>query len=176
MEYKSLETILFTLANSPKECVYSLVNEKDRKVQVFSTSNFISSVCRLVQDLGNYNNEELLKDLNNIKVCILETEFNSKESRNNSYKRIVARYKTQGYEFYNELVVVQYRLKESFQYKGGKPYYVYELVSHKGSKAIVVGVFSKYREARSWSEGHYPNGTIPKVVIAENIETKTWSE
>lgn len=175
-QFKSLETLMQVMATAPRECVYGLINESDKKVQVYSTANFLSHLTRLVQELGSVNNQAIKEDLENIVLVVLETEFPNIESRNNKYKTWVAKYKSQGYEFYNDLSVVQYKVKESFRYKDRKAYYVVELVSRKGGKAILLGAFSKYREAREFQNKHYKEGIIGNVVYAENAETEIWKQ
>jgi hypothetical protein len=175
MVYRNVETVLQDLCSLPKEAVYCLINEKDKRVQVFQTSNLVSHIGKLVLEIGSLNNKNLRLDLNNIKLLIVETKFENKESRNNVFKKTVEKYKKLGYEFYNELSVAQYKLKESFQYRNHKAYYVIELVGAKGSKPIVVGVFTKWREARTFQDKEYPNGCIEKVVFADNEDTKNWN-
>lgn len=175
-DYRALETVVQVLSTSPKECLYCLINEKDKRIQVYSTSNFLSHLSKLVQELGSLNNKELLIDLKNNKarLLILETEFPNKLSRNNKFRQVVQKYKNLDFGFYNELSVVQYRLREIFRYRNNKAYYVIELVGSKGTEPVVVGVFTKWREARGFQDKYYPSGCITEVVIADNDETRTW--
>lgn len=175
-QFKSLETLLGVLSTCPKECLYCLINESDRRIQVYSTSNFISHISKLIQELGNLNNKAIKDDIQNIKVLILETEFNNSISRNNRFKQVVEGYKAKGYKFYNDLSVVQYRIRESYRYKNYKAYYVIELLGSKGSKPILVGAFSKYREARAFQDKYYKHGIITSVVFSDSEETKLWQE
>ncbi len=173
MNTELIETLFKGLCSLPREAVYCLVNDSSKRIQIYSTSNLVAHLSRLTQEVGNYNNKELLKDLENLEFRILETEFPHEDSRSLKFKQLVEKYKKLGYEFYNDLNVASYRLKESFQYRDYKPYYV---VGSKGTKSILIGVFSKYREARSFQAQYYPEGTIPKIVVAENEETKGWVE
>lgn len=170
----SIETLFKDLCMLPKEGLYCLINEEDKKIQIYNTVNIISSISRLSQEIENLNNSELKKDLDKVKLKILETNFKCKDSRNIRYKQVIQSYKDRGYKFYNELSVVQYIVKETFQYKDLKAYYVIELVNPSSRINIVVGVFRKYREARKFLKDYYPDNTIPKITIAENEDTKLW--
>lgn len=169
-----MTNLLQTLAAAPRECIYALINEADKKVQIHCTTNFLTHISKLTQELSHLNNQALKADLDKIQLVILETNFNSAADRYAQYKRIAGEYRTKGYEFYNELSVVQYKLRESYKYKGGKPYYFIELVGGKGSKPVLVGVFAKWREARGFQDMYYKDGIITKVVVADNELTRGW--
>lgn len=69
--------------------------------------------------------------------------------------------------------LAQYKLKQSFRSKDKVLYHVVELEGNK--RRLVVGVFNKAKEARSWIAINYPEeDMITEVVVADNEETKNW--
>lgn len=164
VDLKSLETILKVMSSCPKECLYAVINECDKRIQVFSTSNFISHISRLAQELGHLNNKPLLEDLQNIKVVILETEFRDKKHRYSLYRREIQKYKDGGWTFYSDRNVALYRLNQGYKYKGHKLYYVVELVARNGDRTVV-GAFTKAKEAKRFISEHYSNDIITEIVI-----------
>jgi hypothetical protein len=169
-----LETVLSVLASSPREAVYCLINEEDKRIAIYSTSNFISHISRLSQELSSANNREIRRDLNKVKVTILETVFRDKRHRNNLYRSIVQKYKRLGWTFYKDTNITQYKLKESYRHRNAVLYYVLTLENPKG-RSIVVGVFEKARDARTFKASHYPDAeVITEVVVADNDLTKSW--
>lgn len=168
-----LETVLSTLASSPKEAVYGLFNAEDKRCQIYQTSNFVSHVCKLVQEMGCLDHWQLRMDLSKVKLVILETEFRDKTHRSNKYRSLVHRYKEEGWTFYKDYNLAQYKMKEGYKRKGSDLYYVIELIGNK--RRLVIGVFRKAKEAREWRAHHYPNrDIITEVVVADNESTKNW--
>jgi hypothetical protein len=175
----ALETVLSVLATAPKECVYCLINEADRRIQIYSTSNFVSHLNYLIQNLGSLEHQQLRRDLNKVKVTILETKFDTKRHRDNKYRTLVQRYRSEGWTFYRDTNITLYTLKENYRMRDGVLYYVLELENpkrgRKKDRNILVGVFNSHREAMAWKAKHYPlTGMITEVVVADNDETKSW--
>lgn len=174
VDLKCLETVLGVLAQSPRECLYAVINESDKRIQIYSTSNFVSHVSRLAQELEHLNNRLLKEDLHKVKVVVLYTEFRDKKHRYNLYRSEIQKYKNLGWTFYSDRNIAQYTLHEAYRYKDHVLYYVIELVARNNDR-IVVGVFSKAREARDWRDTNYPNrDIITEIVVADNDLTGSW--
>lgn len=168
-----LSNLLSILGSAPKECLYALVNEEDKRIQIGSTSNFIAHISKLAQELGSLNNRVLCADLGKLKLLILETEFRDRAHRKNRYREIHTRYKNLGWSFYSDTNITKYKLKTSYKSRNHVLYYVIELESNK--RRLVVGVFKTARDARSWKQTHYPDeNMITGVVVCDNEETKSW--
>lgn len=173
-DFRGLENVLGVLTQSPRECLYCLINENERKVQVYSTSNFISHISRLVQEMNSLNNKELKQDLLKVKLVILETEFDNEEHRKRRFVSVCNKYKDSGYTFYRDTNIAQYSLKESYRYKKGQLYYVLELENPRGDRTLI-GVFKRAKEANEFKKLHYSNPEIiTEVVKSQNEETQLW--
>ncbi len=174
-DLRPLETILNTLSTSPKECLYAVINESEKRIQIYSTSNFVSHVSRLAQEMNSLKYRLLRDDLNKVKVIILETKFRDKRHRDSLYREYTQQYKNNGWVFYSDRNIAQYKIHESYKYKNNVLYYVIELVTGDG-RYTVVGVFSKYKEARDWKQTSYPNeDMITGIVVCDNDLTSSWN-
>jgi hypothetical protein len=171
---EGFSSLLRYLSQAPKECLYALINESDKRIQVYSTSNFIGHISRIAQEIGTLENRILKHDLEKIKLCILETEFDTKLHRDNKYRALVTKYKAEGWEFYSDTNIAQYKIKEGYKTKDKQLYYVLEL-EDRNKRRLVVGVFDKASEARLWKYRNYPReGIITEIVIADNEWTRNW--
>lgn len=174
----NLETLLATLASAPKECLYALVNKKDKHVQIFSTANFISHISKVTQELNTLKYKSLAADLDKIEVVILETSFGTgPTSRPNKLRKHESTYKKDGWTFYKDLNLARWKLKEGYKQWNQTLYYVLELETKAGQRCVV-GVFSKAKDASSWKAANYPLGDniVVEVVVADNELTRSWLE
>lgn len=168
--------LFYDLTQCPKECVYALVNEADKRIQVYSTGNFLSHFSKLIQELGTLDHKPLVADLEKIELVFLETRFENRKHRDVKFKYQVDKYRNLGYNMYVDLSLTNYRIRECYKHRDGKSYVVLELRGSKGVKPILIGVFSKYKKAKAFLEEHYKDGIVTDVVKASTEETKLFEE
>lgn len=171
-DLKLLETLPGLLSVCPRKCLYAFINESDKRIQIYKTSNFLFHISRLFNEIENLNNREIRNDLSKIKLLILETEFNSDIQMNIKYRNLVNRYSNNGYIFYKDSSIVNYCIKESFRRRNGKMYYVIELENTRGD-CILLGVFRSSYDAKSFINSNYGNGVVD-IIVSDNDITKMW--
>lgn len=170
----ALENVLGLLAGSPRECLYALINEQDKRIQIYNTTNFISHISRIAQELNALNYQLLRSDISRVKVVFLETQFDSKLQRDNKHRSLVQKYRNEGWTFYSDTNTALYKLKESYKMRDKKLYYVLELENKQGRR-ILVGVFRKYKDAKHFKQTNYRNeDMVTEIVVSDNNETRSW--
>lgn len=105
----SLETIInfAGMVACPDECIYALVNDEDKRVQVYSTKSFLSHLIGIVKET-KYGFNLMGEDTKKIRIVILETVLEG------NTRVLVSKYRNQykdlGYKPYKEYKDSKYRL------------------------------------------------------------------
>lgn len=151
--------------------VYGFVNDRDKKVQVFSTIDLLGHVTRVIKELGS-TYQGLREDVQDevVKVVILE-KVEDLEYMRLRQRQWMSSYESQGYKFYKESNPVNYVLHRSIRRYWKHTYYFVSLENTRRSKEIVVGLFKTKALADSFISKYY-TPVISDVVYANNSETK----
>lgn len=143
----SLETIInfAALVASPDECIYALVNDEDKRVQIYSTKSFLSHLLKIVKESKLGCNGLMGEDTKKIRVVILETVL-GKDTR-----FLVSKYRTQyrdlGYSPYKSYRDANYKLVIELVAEGVSRYGVYLRGYNENT---LLGEFKRYDEAKRY--------------------------
>ena len=165
---KVLNLNLETLFNLKGNFVYAFLNSENKRIQIFSCKQFLQHLSKAISEIntsGEYS--ELKNDLNKIKICILETNFNDSLRLRQSHWIDV--YRNKGYKLYKDITPVKYSIETAVEMIGGKLRYILYLKNLRHDR-IKVGIFSKKKELKSFIETHYKHG-VTAVVYHESIKT-----
>lgn len=171
-DLRDLETLPVLLSKCPRKCLYALINESDKRIQVYKTSNFLYHIVRILNEIDHLNNRNLKDDIGKIRLVILETVFTSTVSMNIKYRNQIDKYRNLGYTFYKDSSIVNYNIKESYRQYKNKMYYMVELVNTRRD-SVLLGVFRSASEARLFISTNYGNGIVD-IIVSDDELTKSW--
>lgn len=166
---------LFQELNSlPKQCVYGLFNEIDKRVYIGFTINILVTLPRLLNNI-NYSNSLLKADLSKLEFRIIETIKENKSLRLR-YQYWCRNYSNNGYMLYREYKAIQYRtrievIRNPLDERTDLYMCAVKLVS-RGYKELTVGLFSNAAEAEAFVSEHYTS--IDSIIYADNYLTKRY--
>jgi len=133
-----------SLLNLPKQAIFILINEKDKKVYISYSSKFhnkLGSIAEQIRD-NTWRWKEMIKDKKKLELKILET--NIERHFVNYYRN---EYRNNGYTLYNETerIPLQYQFK--IQYSSRR---VLVVAVDKRWTRTILGRFETYEEARGF--------------------------
>jgi len=165
--------IIDRLLAFPRQCIYALINPKDRKIFISYSRNLLFSIGRNIDQI-NDDNHVCSRDKDLIELLIIETVKQEKDLRLR-YRFWEEYFKQNGYSFYRNIKTINYRTRIEIikRAKDKKSLLAVKLISNNSRSMEVVGLFEKMEDAEAFKEKHY-KGTILKVVYADNEDTKEY--
>lgn len=155
---------LETLLAVPKSCIYAFINVKDKRIQLFSTTNFSQHVSRMVDEIStSVEYKSMYEDRSKVSLRVLETRVQEDMLRHKLGEHTKL-YQDKGYTMYKDMSISLYKLHKSIVYEDRKAVYKLELVSPNRSKRILLGMFNKHKDLETFMEAHYPNGIVREVI------------
>ena len=137
-----------------------LVHLEDKKVRLISSSNFISSLQRILPELGGSERVEILaRGIPDKKLRSL-TCFVHKQ-----------RFELLGYKV--ECSIKKWWLESKVEDMGGV--YKWVVRARNTYSSIMLGIFDK-EEMGEFLKAYYPGGVISGAIISSNNETKKYYE
>lgn len=131
-----------TLLRYPRNAVYALINDSDRRVYVSYSVDVLLAIRRLLVDYAvldaDYKSGKL-------RIAILETA-SDKRTMQLYVEHYQIKYESLGYSFYKRNKFIQYKVQITIE--SDRLVYVF-LVSRNYSK-LIVGIFSKMDQARAF--------------------------
>lgn len=167
-------TIMDNLNHLPEMCIFGLVNEDNKVIFIYRTTNIVTALSRIVKEY-KYRNKNILK----LPLVIIETitDKNNLWVRYNYWDKY---YSNAGYIVANKCKYnIQYKLRKQimgdFRRKYDRvPLFYVKLISRR-YKEVVVGVFDNNDETEAFINKHYSNG-IDNIVYSNNSLTREYCE
>lgn len=153
----------------PDVCVYALINEVDRRCQVFSTTSLNSHLGSLMKDIKVSGEWSVMKDdISKLRLCILETLTDKRELKiRQSYW--IESFNKKEYKNYKDLSPVSYKVDIELAYRHGKLcYFVY--LKNTRKDRILVGLFRLKASMDEFLNQSYPNGVIQKIIRHSSVD------
>lgn len=130
--------------NLPKQAMFVLINEKDKKVYISFSTRFHTKLGSIVTQMrdGTWRWKDMIKDKKKLEVKILETRV---EKHFVNYYR--TEYRNKGYTLYNETerIPLQYEFKINYTSRR-----VLVVAVDRNYKKTILGRFETYEEARGF--------------------------
>ena len=158
---RPMTSLLRHIQQAPKTCVYSLVEPVQKRVQVFSTSDFLSHLIGVLGRVSDYGDMKL--HLETIELVIESTTETSTQDLKLAKERAIARYRDMGYVEYKTSYNTKYKLVTSTVYKDNKLVFKLDIETSNGT-VITLGHFTSKRSLNEFMTTHYPNNTVYKIV------------
>ena len=157
--------LMLTLMDMNKPGVWAFVNDRDRIVYLSYTNNILTAVSRNLKELNDktHSCRRMIRDKSKLQIQIIESGCQKAK-----LGYWVDFYRNRGYSLYrNNNGEVTYKTRVAVT----SDYLIHVLLVNKRNDKIVVGVFSKMEEAKSFIQTHYPD-KIHKIVYSDNPLTK----
>jgi hypothetical protein len=156
------------LMDLPEHCIYAFRNPKTKLIQIFGTACMLGHIMRILPEIKISGEWKALKDdLENIELCILETNVDPIDRRLrqafwiNKYRYELC------YELYKDVAPIRFRTDIQMEYQYGKLcYFVYLMNTRKDRRLI--GIFSTKKEMMVFLDTHYPRGVVSKIIFHES--------
>lgn len=157
------KNVLETLLDLNRATVYCLINEVDKKIQIYYSSNTLKHLSRLLDEIMVSGQWIALKnDIKKCKLVIIETTDNKLR-----LGYWIDYYRNQGYSFYKDISPILYSFNIKIEYFPKKLVYVLSLKN--STNEIVIGKFNKKKEMEEFKRLHYPDKVITKIVYHKSV-------
>lgn len=133
-----------TLLRYPRNAVYALINDSDKKVYVSYSVDVLLAIRRLLADYAVLDADY---KSGKIRIAILET-ISDKKTMQLYVEHYQVKYEGMGYSFYKRNRFVHYKIQIAIE--TDRLVYVF-LVSRNYSK-LIVGIFSKMDQANAFKK------------------------
>jgi hypothetical protein len=167
----STNSLLQDLVALPRACVYALVDEVGQRIQVFSTLCMTKHLGTMLDEIsvsGEY--KSLWQDIQKLKLIVLETIDPKNRKVRHGYW--VSYYRSLGWSFYKDNAPVTYSLETKVGFRFGTlSYFVW--LRNKRKDKILVGIFTRKKEMKTWIDTYYPDGIVRDVVRHESVREPT---
>lgn len=157
-------------------CIYAIRNDGSKLVYVGYSKNLLASLGRILGDVESYGS--LKNDIPTAYVQVLCTDASVLDSVKLTRLNVslyAQQYKDAGYSFYKPTNLVKYKVDVKIYANQCQAFYVVDLVNSRNEK-ILVGVFTKAEEYKSFVSKYYPDDTVTHFYSANNPLTKQWRE
>jgi hypothetical protein len=164
-----LDMNLNDLLALPECCVYALVNEVDRKCQVFSTSSLLKHLGGLIDDIrisGEW--QSIQGDIQKVQVRILEVLKDEKNMRFHQ-SQWIKRLNEEGYKNYKDISPVSYKVDIVLGFRHGNLQYMVYLMNKRKDRKLI-GLFTKKKEMNEFLHSHYPNGVVTSIITHSSVK------
>lgn len=164
--------LINSLSLLPEMCIFGLINEDNKAILIYRTTNIVTSLARIIREY-KYSNKNILK----LSLIIIE---DIKDSNN-----LWVRYNYWTNYYSNKGYIIMNRCKYNIKYKLRKqilgdfrpkfsslPLFYVKIVSRR-YKEIIVGIFDKVIDMDEFIDKHYANG-IDSIVYSSNKLTKEY--
>lgn len=161
--------LLKLLYNMPKNSIYALINEQDKEIFLTYSTNSLSSLTRLINEIkAGYG---LSIDLSKFQYKLLE-EIKNQQILAFRFNYWYDYFKNDGYKLYNKRKPVNYKLNytvgQDFRNKANR--LLYAILKNR-SKEIVLGVFDNINECTTFIQNY---GDLYSIKHADNNLTKEY--
>jgi hypothetical protein len=161
---------LETLMSLSSSFVYALVNDSRKMVQVYGSVNMLVHLGHLLEEIrasGEYST--MLEDIQNLKIVLLETNVPSKDIKL-TISNWISKYKDSGWILYKDISPMRLVLETRLEYRAGRLHYFLYAVG-QGKYRLLLGVFEKKKDLKSFCHANYPGDRISHVVVHESAST-----
>lgn len=166
-----LETneIWHQLYECSNECIYALVNDTDKRAQVYHTKSFYKHLTRIIEEtkLGSMEYKTIAEDTKKIRIVILETKVDG------NTRLVLERYRN----YYRDLGYTPYKVTTDKDYKvelqvigvGRNTRYGVFLKGYNTN--ILLAKYKTYDRANGFIERHYKDG-VKEIVYGKSCKPK----
>lgn len=170
-----LKELFNTMYKLPRSGIYSLVNEKDKRVYISHSKDICTSISRLLRDIHSKNivYKQMIKDAPKLQFNKLENinNYDTLVDIHTKLDYFIQGYKQRGYSLYNTKHKYL-QLKVSIEVGEDLDVVYVKLISSLHKK-IVVGVFEKMYEAEEFAT-LFETMDVVKPVYAINELTRKY--
>jgi len=167
--------MLKEIIDLPGQCIYGLINKLDQKIFIGYTKDLVTALNRIAKDIKS-SNHVLKKDIDNIKLVILET-IQDESLLRSRYQFWYNQYSNMGFLHYRKYKALgSYKLfREIVLDKQGHVPKIHVSLRYGRSKRVLVGIFSSVPECDEFVNQYYPNKKdISCIIYSSNKLTKDY--
>jgi hypothetical protein len=166
--------LIDNLSHLPEMCIFGLINEHNKIVLIYRTTNIVTALSRIVNEY-KYSNKNILK----FGLIIIET-ITDKHNLWVRYNYWNNEYSNNGYTVGNKCKYnMNYKLRKQalkdFRVKRHGPLLFYVKVVSRRYKEVIVGIFDKVEDMDAFVNKHYANG-INNIIYSNNNLTRQYLE
>lgn len=158
----------------PKQCIYGLINNTDKRIFLGYSTNIVTALGRLI----NYSNNLFKDDLDKLELIVIEPIKNSNDLRL-KLKYWFKEYSNKGFLFYKKPInLPSYKLRidlmADFRNVKEGNYLCYVKLISRRYRELTVGVFNTYGEAELFCKKYYINGQVNNIIYSNNKLSKEY--
>lgn len=169
----SNKDLIQKLKSLPEMCIFGLIDEVNKAIYLYRTSNIVTALNRILKEY-KYSNNVL-----SLPLIIIE-DIKDKDNLWVRFNYHITNYSNLGYTVMNKpRNRIKYKLRiqilADFRMKSNvRPLFYVKVVSRR-YKEIVVGIFDHISYMQEFIDAHYPN-TIDSLVYSSNSLTQEYRE